>query len=86
MHWLDRSACLREDPELFFPIGEAGPARDQIRDAKRVCLRCEVRENCLAWAMEAHEDYGVLGGLSESERRELRRSLRTPPGVSGESR
>ncbi|MCW2712191.1 MAG: transcription factor WhiB, partial [Marmoricola sp.] len=51
-----------------------------------VCLRCEVRENCLAWAMEAREDYGVLGGLSESERRELRRSLRTPPGVSGESR
>ena len=50
MDWRHRSACLDEDPELFFPIGNTGPAILQIEEAKQVCRRCEVREQCLAWA------------------------------------
>lgn len=46
-----KSACLTEDPELFFPIGNTGPALLQIEEAKKVCRRCTVREQCLAWAL-----------------------------------
>jgi WhiB family transcriptional regulator, redox-sensing transcriptional regulator len=71
--WRHRSACLDEDPELFFPIGNTGPAILQIEEAKAVCRRCDVREQCLAWALEAGQDHGVWGGLSEDERRALKR-------------
>jgi WhiB family redox-sensing transcriptional regulator len=71
--WRHRSACLDEDPELFFPIGNTGPAILQIEEAKQVCRRCEVREQCLSWALEAGQDHGVWGGLSEDERRALKR-------------
>ena len=78
MDWRDRSACLDEDPELFFPIGNTGPAILQIEEAKQVCRRCDVREQCLQWALEAGQDHGVWGGLSEDERRALkRRNART---------
>ena len=50
MDWRHNAACLTEDPELFFPIGNTGPALAQIERAKQVCARCEVREQCLAWA------------------------------------
>jgi len=73
LDWRDRSACLDEDPELFFPIGNTGPAILQIEEAKQVCRRCEVREQCLQWALEAGQDHGVWGGLSEDERRALKR-------------
>lgn len=69
----DKPACWGEDPELFFPIGETGPARLQIAEAKAVCLRCDVREKCLAWALSEGEDFGVWGGLSEKERRKITR-------------
>ncbi|CAN5676479.1 hypothetical protein BH24ACT11_BH24ACT11_20490 [soil metagenome] len=71
--WRHRSACLDEDPELFFPIGNTGPALSQIEEAKAVCRRCTVREQCLAWALESGQDHGVWGGLSEDERRALKR-------------
>src|SRR4051794_4634196 len=73
MDWRDRSACLDEDPELFFPIGNTGPAILQIEEAKQVCRRCDVREQCLAWALEAGQANGVWGGLSEDGRRALKR-------------
>ena len=49
MDWRHRAACLTEDPELFFPIGNTGPALMQIAEAKKVCRRCDVREACLQW-------------------------------------
>jgi len=67
------AACLEEDPELFFPIGTTGPAILQIEEAKQVCRRCEIREQCLAWALESGQDHGVWGGMSEEERRPLKR-------------
>ena len=83
MDWRDSAACLDEDPELFFPIGNTGPALVQIEQAKAICRRCTVMETCLQWAMDTGQDAGVWGGLSEDERRALKRRkarnrLRTP--------
>jgi len=87
MTWRDRAACLDEDPELFFPIGNTGPAFRQIEKAKAVCRRCEVIEACLSWAMESGKDDGVWGGLSDDERRALRRrnarARRANPVING---
>lgn len=71
----DKAACLGEDPELFFPIGNTGPAILQIEEAKKVCQRCDVREQCLQWALESSKDHGVWGGMSEDERRALKRKM-----------
>jgi len=73
MTWRDRAACLVVDPELFFPIGNTGPALLQIEEAKAVCRRCEVVEPCLSWAMESRQEDGVWGGQSADERRAVKR-------------
>ena len=73
MDWRHRAACLTEDPELFFPIGNSGPAIAQVEQAKRVCNRCAVQDICLKWALDTGQDAGVWGGLSEEERRTLKR-------------
>ena len=70
--WRNRAACLGEDPELFFPDGNTGPALLQTEEAKAVCHRCEVAATCLKWAIESGQDYGVWGGMSEYERRALK--------------
>lgn len=77
--WRHRSACLEEDPELFFPIGNSGPALEQVEAAKAVCAGCPVVAECLAWALAnpTLTDDGVWGGMGEVERRaELRRRRR----------
>lgn len=74
MDWRQRAACIDEDPELFFPIGSTGPALEQLERAKAVCGRCQVLDRCLEWALETNQDAGVWGGMSEDERRVLRRS------------
>ncbi|WP_420110988.1 WhiB family transcriptional regulator [Pseudactinotalea sp.] len=73
MDWRHNAACLTEDPELFFPIGNTGPALVQIEEAKAVCRRCDVSDACLRWAIESGQDSGVWGGMSEDERRALKR-------------
>ena len=72
MDWRHRAACLTEDPELFFPIGNTGPALLQI-DATAVGRRCDVVAPCLKGALEAGQAAGVWGGMSEDERRALKR-------------
>jgi len=62
-----------EDPELFYPVGTSGPALLQIAEAKRLCRRCPKIDRCLTQALTAGEDYGIWGGMSEDERRALRR-------------
>ena len=62
MDWRDKAACLTADPELFFPVGNTGPAVDQIEKAKAVCARCSVTEMCLQYALETNQDSGVWGG------------------------
>jgi WhiB family redox-sensing transcriptional regulator len=76
MDWVHRARCKDEDPELFFPVGTTGPAASQIDAAKAICMQCEVRPECLEWAMTTGQDAGVWGGLSEEERRALRRARR----------
>ncbi|MFE4827638.1 WhiB family transcriptional regulator [Streptomyces sp. NPDC056672] len=73
MDWRHNAICREEDPELFFPVGNTGPALLQIEEAKAVCRRCPVMEQCLRWALEAGQNEGVWGGLSEDERRALKR-------------
>ncbi|GGV89935.1 WhiB family transcriptional regulator [Streptomyces massasporeus] len=74
MDWRHRASCREVDPELFFPIGNTGPALLQIEEAKAVCRnRCPVMEQCLQWALESGQDDGVWGGLSEDERRAMKR-------------
>ena len=78
MDWRHKAICRDEDPELFFPVGNSGPALAQIADAKLVCNRCPVTTECLTWALESGQDAGVWGGMSEDERRALkRRNART---------
>ena len=74
--WIERAACIDEDPELFFPVGTTGPAVRQAERAKRVCASCPVRGECLRWALDTCQDAGVWGGLDEEERRVIRRQRR----------
>jgi WhiB family redox-sensing transcriptional regulator len=89
-NWRDRAACRSEDPELFFPIGDDGPALVQVAQAKAICARCPVVAECLSFALMAVPE-GVAGGLTVEERRGLRsqrhhvRGL-TVAGAAGSSR
>jgi WhiB family redox-sensing transcriptional regulator len=76
MDWVQRARCRDEDPELFFPIGSTGPAALQVEAAKAVCHLCPVRSDCLEWSLATAQDSGVWGGLSEEERRAVRRARR----------
>jgi WhiB family redox-sensing transcriptional regulator len=73
MDWRHHALCRDEDPELFFPIGTAGPAAVHVEEAKVVCRRCPVVTDCLTWALETGQDAGVWGATSEDERRTLAR-------------
>jgi WhiB family redox-sensing transcriptional regulator len=66
--WQERALCAQTDPEAFFP--EKGGS---TREAKKVCSGCEVRGECLEYALGHDERFGIWGGLSERERRKLKR-------------
>lgn len=67
-NWEDGALCSQTDPEAFFP--EKGGS---TREAKNICGRCEVKASCLEWALAYDERFGIWGGLSERERRKLKR-------------
>ena len=69
--WRLSALCGETDPEAFFP--EKGGS---TRDAKRVCTGCDVRAECLEFALRNDERFGIWGGLSERERRRLRMQRR----------
>ena len=81
MSWYAYAACVGKNPELFFPIGTSGPALMQLKQAKAVCGGCPVQSVCLEWAVLAGIDHGVWGGLSEDERRALRRRTARQRGL-----
>ena len=66
--WQADALCAQTDPEAFLP--EKGGS---TRDAKKICTTCEVRSECLEYALQNDERFGIWGGLSERERRKLRR-------------
>lgn len=68
--WQERALCAQTDPEAFFP--EKGGS---TREAKRICMGCEVRDDCLEYALAHDERFGIWGGLSERERRRLKRGI-----------
>ena len=70
MGWQERALCAQTDPEAFFP--EKGGS---TREAKKVCSSCEVRAECLEYALANDERFGIWGGLSERERRKLKRRV-----------
>src|SRR5579875_853054 len=67
--WQAQANCMGVDPDLFFP--ERGAS---TREAKEVCRGCVVREDCLEYALANGEKFGIWGGMSERERRRLRRA------------
>ena len=54
---------------MFFPVSSVGPAQEDIAKAKAVCGSCQVRRQCLQFALATHQMYGVWGGTTEEERR-----------------
>lgn len=69
--WQPMSNCLGIDPAMFFP----GRGEDTT-PARAVCEGCQVRVECLEFALDQGEKYGIWGGLSERERRRIRRTRR----------
>jgi WhiB family transcriptional regulator, redox-sensing transcriptional regulator len=69
LSWQTDALCAQTDPEAFFP--EKGGS---TRDAKKICTTCEVKAQCLDYALANDERFGIWGGLSERERRRLRRA------------
>jgi WhiB family redox-sensing transcriptional regulator len=76
--WQVRANCMGVDPDLFFP--ERGAS---TREAKEVCRGCVVREDCLEYALSNSEKFGIWGGLSERERRRIRRARALSRRASG---
>ena len=68
--WQEQALCAQTDPEAFFP--EKGGS---AREAKRICQACAVRDECLEYALLNDERFGIWGGLSERERRRLKRDI-----------
>ena len=66
--WREYANCLGVDPDLFFP--ERGASTEE---AKAVCRGCQVRSDCLEYSLAAGEKFGIWGGVSERERRRIRR-------------
>ena len=67
--WQEQALCAQTDPEAFFP--EKGGS---TREAKRICVGCDVKGECLEYALGQDERFGIWGGLSERERRRLKRA------------
>ncbi len=70
--WQDFANCRGADPDLFFP--ERGAS---TRAAKAICRECSVQEQCLEFAIVSSEKFGIWGGLSERDRRRIRRERAT---------
>lgn len=70
-NWLELAACRVADPDLFFPISATGPAERDTERACAVCRTCQVRTQCLDYALATGEPDGIWGGLTGEQRRLL---------------
>jgi WhiB family redox-sensing transcriptional regulator len=82
-NWRAAGACRAADPDLFFPISATGPAEQQISRAKVICAGCEVRKECLEFAMSHDQVYGIWGGTTPEDRQRARRRLRRAAASAG---
>lgn len=71
--WQDDAKCLDEKPELFFPVGDTKKSINQTKKAVSICKSCKVAVRCLEYSIKENLEYGVYGGLSEDERKALKR-------------
>ena len=71
--WRAKASCASKDPETFFP-SDSKPTNPAVKAAKKICGLCEVRGQCLTYALENNETFGIWGGLTEGERRNAKRS------------
>jgi WhiB family transcriptional regulator, redox-sensing transcriptional regulator len=76
--WYERAVCPQTDPEAFYP-----KKGGSTREAKRICRGCPVIDQCLQWALDNDERFGIWGGLSERERRRLKRGIDEEPADRG---
>lgn len=76
--WFKSASCSREDPEMFFPQRAKSKAE---ADAMQVCRECPVRQECLDYALEHEERFGVWGGVSERERKAMLRRRSREQGI-----
>ena len=67
---------MSADPDLFFPISSAGPGERQIARAKMICAGCQVRQECLEFALAHDQVYGIWGGTTPQDRQRARRRQR----------
>jgi WhiB family transcriptional regulator, redox-sensing transcriptional regulator len=74
--WRALAACRGSDPELFFPVSKTGLARVEAQRAKAICAGCPVRRQCLDFALDTGQTYGIWGGCDEDELRLLHRQRR----------
>jgi WhiB family redox-sensing transcriptional regulator len=72
--WQAAGACLSADPEIFFPVSGTGASARQIDQARRICAGCQVRSECLDWAMSSGEMHGIWGGTTPQDRTRTRRA------------
>jgi WhiB family redox-sensing transcriptional regulator len=89
--WRAEGACVTADPDLFFPFATGAVAARQANQARRICMSCPVRVQCLQFAMDVGEAHGVWGGTTPEERqrerrrereRDRRASRRVVPGLA----
>jgi len=69
--WRKDAACRNSDPNLFFPVGDTGPAIELIANAKAICVNCAAQTACLEYALATRQDYGIWGGTTEEERKSI---------------
>jgi WhiB family redox-sensing transcriptional regulator len=79
--WRERARCADREyadivDDVFFPSGTTEQTEQEINHAKKVCKLCDVIELCAQWSLKNNIDAGIWGGLSEDERRNIRRKIR----------
>jgi WhiB family transcriptional regulator, redox-sensing transcriptional regulator len=72
--WRTKALCRDSNIDVFFPVGSTGAAADLIEAAKEICQTCPVASTCLEFAIETNQEAGVWGGLTEEERRPMRKA------------
>ena len=78
--------CAQTDPDLFFAEGKGAQVTTKTRDAKKVCGRCPIQEQCRAWALATEQPAGVWGGLDRDERRAVLGQRKTPTEICWENK